>query len=101
MTFDIIFQGFIAGESSEQGGSQMREILAPHVTDEDGSFLRVRFGDGDADIYLGDPRGHPATSALGGMIGRVSRSLRYCRSSRLHGSSFRPCPARYVDRSWK
>ena len=56
MTFDIIFQGFIAGESSEQGGSQMREILAPHVTDEDGSFLRVRFGDGDADIYLGDDR---------------------------------------------
>ena len=32
----------------------MRRVLAPHVAEEDGSFLRVRFGDGEADIYLSD-----------------------------------------------
>lgn len=54
MSFDVFFQGFIAGESSERGGPQMREVLAPHVTREDGEFLHVRFGDGEADIYLND-----------------------------------------------
>lgn len=32
----------------------MREVLAPHISEEDGSFLRVRVGDGEADIYLHD-----------------------------------------------
>lgn len=52
MSFDIFFQGFIAGESSEDGGAQMRAVLAPHVVKEDESFLRLRIGDGQADIYL-------------------------------------------------
>lgn len=30
----------------------MRTALAPHVTQEDDSFLHVRFGDGEADLYL-------------------------------------------------
>lgn len=32
----------------------MREVLAPHVTKKSGSFVHVRVGDGEADIYLGD-----------------------------------------------
>lgn len=56
VSFDVFFQGFIAGESSEGGGAQMREMLAPHVTEEDRSSLHVRFGDGEADIYLNDDR---------------------------------------------
>lgn len=54
MSFDVFFQGFTAGESSERGGVEMRSMLAPHVVEEDGTFLRVRFGDGEADIYLSD-----------------------------------------------
>ena len=54
MSFDVFFQGFLAGESSERGGAQMREVLAPHISEEDGAFLRVRVGDGEADIYLHD-----------------------------------------------
>lgn len=54
MSFDVFFQGFLAGESSDHGGAQMREVLAPHISEDDGSFLRVRMGDGEADIYLRD-----------------------------------------------
>ena len=54
MSFDVFFQGFIAGESSEHGGAQMREVLAPHVIEKSGSFLRVRVGDGEADVHLRD-----------------------------------------------
>jgi hypothetical protein len=54
VSFDVFFQGFIAGESSERGGADMREVLASHVIERSGSFLRVRVGDGEADIYLHD-----------------------------------------------
>lgn len=54
MSFDVFFQGFIAGESSERGGAEMRQVLAPHVTERSGSFLRVRAGDGKADVHLND-----------------------------------------------
>jgi hypothetical protein len=64
VSFDVFFQGFIAGESSEGGGAEMREILAPHVTEEDRSFLHVKFGDGEADIYLSDD-GMMANHVLG------------------------------------
>lgn len=30
----------------------MRLVLAPYIVNEDGTFLRVRFGDGEADIDL-------------------------------------------------
>ena len=52
MSFDVFFQGFIAGEASESGGAQMREVLMPHVVEENEGFLRVRAGDGEADVYL-------------------------------------------------
>lgn len=32
----------------------MRQVLAPYVIEESESFLRVRIGDGEADIYLRD-----------------------------------------------
>jgi len=32
----------------------MMEVLAPHISEEDGRFIRVRVGDGQADIYLHD-----------------------------------------------
>jgi hypothetical protein len=54
VSFDVFFQGFLAGESSERGGVQMREALAPYIGEKDGTFLRVRVGDGEADVYLHD-----------------------------------------------
>lgn len=54
MSFDVSFQGFLAGESSARGGTQMREVLAPHISQQSESFLRLRVGDGGADIYLSD-----------------------------------------------
>jgi hypothetical protein len=54
MSLDVFFQGFIAGESAQSGGLQMREALARYVVEMDGSFLRIRVGDGHADIYLSD-----------------------------------------------
>lgn len=54
MSFDVFFQGFIAGESSERGGAEMLEVLASHIIEKSGSFLRVRVGDGEADVYLRD-----------------------------------------------
>lgn len=54
MSFDVFFQGFIAGESSERGGAEMRQVLAPHVIERSGSFLRVAVGDGEADVYVDD-----------------------------------------------
>ena len=54
MSFDVFFQGFTAGESSGRGGDQMRSILAPHIVEEHGTLLRIRVGDGEADIYLSD-----------------------------------------------
>lgn len=32
----------------------MLEVLAPHIIERSGSFLRVRVGDGEADVYLRD-----------------------------------------------
>jgi hypothetical protein len=54
VAFDVFFQGFIAGKSSERGGAEMRQVLAPPVTKRSGSSLRVRVGDGEADLYLDD-----------------------------------------------
>lgn len=54
MSLDVFFQGFLAGESSERGGAQMHALLSPHITEREGSLLRVRVGDGEADIYLSD-----------------------------------------------
>lgn len=50
----MFFQGFIAGESSESGGIEMAEVLAPQVTHSDGDLRRIQFGDGGADINLSD-----------------------------------------------
>jgi len=52
VSFDVFFQGFLGGESSEHGGAQMREVLAPHISEEGAEFIRVRVGDGQADIHL-------------------------------------------------
>ena len=54
MSFDVFFQGFVAGALSERGGAEMRQVLAPHVTERSASFLRLRVGDGEADVYLND-----------------------------------------------
>ena len=43
----------------------MREVLAPHVTERRGSFLRVQFGDGEADIYFDDDDGMMANHISG------------------------------------
>jgi hypothetical protein len=54
VSFDVFFQGFLGGGSSERGGSEMRDVLAPHISEEDEPFFRVRVGDGEADVYLHD-----------------------------------------------
>jgi hypothetical protein len=54
VSFDVFFQGFIAGESSEDGGREMAAVLAPHVTSREGDLRRIRYGDGEADVYLSD-----------------------------------------------
>jgi hypothetical protein len=54
VSFDVFFFGFLAGEAYEHGGSQMREVLAPHISEENPTFIRVRVGDGQADVYLGE-----------------------------------------------
>ena len=54
MSFDVFFQGFVAGEASEQGGSEMARVLAPYVRESPGPFLRLQYGDGGADVYLSD-----------------------------------------------
>ena len=54
VSFDVFFQGFIAGESSARGCSRMRDVLLPHAIETKGSFLRLRVGDGEADIHLSD-----------------------------------------------
>jgi hypothetical protein len=54
VSFDVVFQGFIAGEPAESGSAEMLAVLAPHVTERRGTFLRVQVGDGTADVYLSD-----------------------------------------------
>ena len=54
VSFDVFFQGFVADDSSQHGGAAMREVLAPHIIEETESFLRVRVGDGEAEVYLRD-----------------------------------------------
>lgn len=54
MSYDVFFQGFNAGESSGSGAAEMRAILSPHVDRQEHSFLHISYGDGEADVYLGD-----------------------------------------------
>lgn len=54
MSYDVFFQGFNAGESSGSGAAEMRAVLAPHADRQEQSFLHVRYGDGEADVYLED-----------------------------------------------
>jgi hypothetical protein len=65
VAFDVFFQGFIAGGDSGAGGAQMRAVLAPYVAEERGSFLRVRVGDGEADIYFDHDDGMMANRISG------------------------------------
>jgi len=54
VSYDVFFQGFLAGESSGQGSAQMRDALAPHVITSTGSTLHIRYGDGAADIFISE-----------------------------------------------
>ncbi|UQX89263.1 hypothetical protein M6D93_04480 [Jatrophihabitans telluris] len=54
MSYDLFFQGFIAGESAGSRRSEMLAVLAPHIAERRGAFLRIEIGDGAADIYLSD-----------------------------------------------
>ena len=54
MSYDVFFQGFNAGESSGKGGAETRAVLAPHADRQEHSFLHIRYGDGEADVYLED-----------------------------------------------
>lgn len=54
MSYDVFFQGFIAGESAGTGRPEMLAVLAPHIAERKGTFLRVEIGDGSADVYLSD-----------------------------------------------
>jgi hypothetical protein len=52
VSFDVFFQGFTAGQPTERGSAEMREALAPHLVEQVGTCLRLRVGDGEADVYL-------------------------------------------------
>ena len=54
MSYDVFFQGFVAGGSSGQGGPEMAKVLRAYVAESRGSFRRLRVGDGGADLYLSD-----------------------------------------------
>jgi hypothetical protein len=54
MSLDVFFQGFIAGESSATGSTEMLAVLAPYVRERRGTFLHIQVGDGGADLYLND-----------------------------------------------
>ena len=56
MSLNVFLSGFVAGEPSAHGGAQMRELLAPHITNENWPFLLVRVGDGEAALMLFEPR---------------------------------------------
>ncbi|WP_162943590.1 hypothetical protein [Arthrobacter celericrescens] len=56
MAFDVFFQGFVAGHELPGGGDRMRDVLQPFIVREEadhGSAL-FKYGDGSADVYLGD-----------------------------------------------
>lgn len=54
MSYDVFFQGFLAGESSGTGAAAMDRGLAPYVVERRGSFRHLRVGDGSADAYVND-----------------------------------------------
>jgi hypothetical protein len=54
MEIDAYFQGFRDGDETAGGGAEVREVLAPHVVDEEPEhgYLKLRVGEGGADVYL-------------------------------------------------
>lgn len=54
MSFDVYFQRFAAGAAADGGGAEMRTVLEPHAQIAGEGLLRVKFGDGEADVYLSD-----------------------------------------------
>ncbi|MEQ7011348.1 hypothetical protein ABN028_34800 [Actinopolymorpha sp. B17G11] len=58
MSFDVFFQGFDDGDDGSGGDDLMRQILEPHIVRKDPAhdFAYVEYGDGDAEVYIGDGR---------------------------------------------
>jgi hypothetical protein len=54
VSFDVFFQGFLAGESSDRGGEHMRAVVEPYVTSKGETCWQIRCGDGGADVYMRD-----------------------------------------------
>jgi hypothetical protein len=56
VSFDVYFQRFHGGSAVPGGGEAMRRVLEPYVTRADParSFTFVEYGDGSADVYLGE-----------------------------------------------
>jgi hypothetical protein len=52
VSYDVFFQGFIAGESSHDGSREMSAVLQPYLTERKGTFRRVKYGDGEAELDL-------------------------------------------------
>ena len=67
MSFDVFFQRFRDGSGAVGGGEQMRRILEPFIVREepDHRFVLVEYGDGSADVYLGDGGGMMANHISG------------------------------------
>jgi len=74
VSYDVFFQGFVAGGSSGQGGPEMAKVLRAYVAESRGSFRRLRVGDGGADLYLSDD-GMIASD----LLSRLPGVLRYAR----------------------
>lgn len=59
MSFDVFFQRFRSRGGDTGGSEQMRQVLQPYIArdDPDQPFAHVRYGDGEADVYLSDGDG--------------------------------------------
>jgi hypothetical protein len=66
VSFDIYLQGFRDGEARDADPELLEELLKPHIADRSDGFARLRFADGQADIYGMDDL------ASGVMVNRVS-----------------------------
>lgn len=55
VSYDVFLQRFRDHSAAPGGGDRMRAALEPYVVEEDPAqrFLRIEYGDGSADVYLG------------------------------------------------
>ncbi len=51
MSYDIFMQGFSRGDAADGDGHAAMSILSPLINERQGSWARITFSDGEADVY--------------------------------------------------